>query len=63
MLFILQVSILSEQREIKASNGEKVWLRTGRVTPATFTEAAEILTGSGSTRNREKGRDESTTDI
>ena len=38
----------------KASNGEKVWLRTGRMTPATFTEAAETLTGSRSTRNPEK---------
>ena len=47
----------------KASNGEKVWLRTGRLTPATFTEAAETLTGSWSTRNPEKDWDESPTDI
>ena len=38
----------------KASNGEIVRLRTGRLTPATFSEAAETLTGSGSTRNPEK---------
>ena len=45
---------IMEKRKNKASNGEKVWLRTGRLTPATFTEAAETLTGSGSTRNPEK---------
>ena len=37
----------------KVSNGERVRLRTGRLTPATFSEAAETLTVSGSTRNPE----------
>ena len=37
----------------KVSNGEVVRLRTGRLTPATFSKAAETLTVSGSTRNPE----------
>ena len=44
-----------EREKNKASNGEKVWLRTGRLPPATFTEAAETLTESGFTGNPEKG--------
>ena len=36
----------------KVSNGEVVRLRTGRLTPATFSEAAETLTVSVSTRTQ-----------
>ena len=36
----------------KASNGEVVRLRTGRLTPATFSEAAETLTVSVVTRTQ-----------
>ena len=37
----------------KVSNGEVVRLRTGQLTPATFSEASETPTDSGSTRNPE----------
>ena len=41
----------------KVSNGDLVRLRTGRLTPATFSEAAETQTVSGSIRNPESDLD------